>query len=87
MDRALKNQIIEQFRLSPNDTGSTHVQIAILTSRISQITEHLKIHKQDNHSRRGLIKLAGQRRKLLDYLKSTKPEDYSSLIEKLGIRK
>ncbi len=82
-----KQQVISEYATKEGDTGSPQVQIAILTTRILQLTEHLKIHKHDNHSRRGLLKLVGQRRRLLDYLKRKDTDRYSELIRKLGIRK
>lgn len=82
-----KSEIIKEFGRTPEDTGSPEVQIAILTNRITELTEHLKIHKKDHHSRRGLLKLVGQRRGLLDYLKKTNLDGYRQLIERLGIRK
>ena len=82
-----KAAIIEQYGRKPGDTGSPEVQIAILTFRIRELTEHLKIHQKDHHSRRGLLKLVGQRRGLLAYLKKTDLEGYRKLIEQLGIRK
>ena len=82
-----KTAIINEFARTPGDTGSPEVQIAILTERIKELTEHLKTHQKDHHSRRGLLKMVGQRRGLLDYLKRTDLEGYRSLIEKLGIRK
>ncbi len=83
----IKAEIIKEYGKTPADTGSTEVQVAILTYRIKELTEHLKIHKKDHHSRRGLLKMVGQRRGLLDYLKSKDIEAYRQLIEKLGIRK
>jgi small subunit ribosomal protein S15 len=80
-------QVIEQFRLHKTDTGSPEVQVALLSKRIDYLTEHFKIHVKDHHSRRGLLKLVGQRRRLLDYLKSRDFERYQSLIQRLGIRK
>lgn len=80
-------EIIEAYRHHETDTGSTEVQVALLTRRITELTEHFKTHTQDHHSRRGLLKLVGQRRRLLDYLKSRDVERYRSTIEKLGIRK
>ncbi|MCK5551002.1 MAG: 30S ribosomal protein S15, partial [Hyphomicrobiaceae bacterium] len=71
----------------PNDTGSPEVQVAILTARINHLTEHFKIHKKDNHSRRGLLKMVSQRRKLLDYVKRKNVQRYQNIIEKLGIRR
>ncbi|MBQ3546114.1 MAG: 30S ribosomal protein S15 [Lachnospiraceae bacterium] len=82
-----KTEIIEKYGRQPGDTGSPEVQIAILTERIRELTEHLKVHQKDHHSRRGLLKLVGQRRGLLAYLKKTDLEGYRALIEKLGIRK
>ena len=82
-----KQEIIEKYGRTPNDTGSPEVQIALLTARIELLTEHLKEHKKDHHSRRGLLKMVGQRRGLLDYLKKIDIERYRSLIERLGIRK
>ena len=82
-----KTAIIEANRTHEGDTGSPEVQVAILTERIAQLTEHLKQHPQDNHSRRGLYKMIGKRRKLLDYLMETDIERYRAIIAKLGIRK
>jgi len=82
-----KDEIIEAYRLHGSDTGSTDVQVALLTHRINELTEHFKTHVKDHHSRRGLLKLVGQRRRLLDYLKSRDAERYRQLIERLGIRK
>ena len=82
-----KTSIIEANRTHPNDTGSPEVQVAILTERINQLTEHLKVHQHDNHSRRGLYKMIGKRRSLLDYLMKKDIERYRALIAKLGIRK
>ncbi|MCQ2421614.1 MAG: 30S ribosomal protein S15 [Lachnospiraceae bacterium] len=82
-----KAAIIAEFGKTANDTGSAEVQVAILTARIKELTEHLKANKQDNHSRRGLYKMVGQRRGLLDYLKSKDINAYRALIEKLEIRK
>lgn len=82
-----KAAVIEANKTHENDTGSPEVQIAILTKRINDLTEHLKIHKKDHHSRRGLLKMVGKRRNLLNYLKSKDIERYRTLIEKLGIRK
>ncbi len=82
-----KTAIIEANRLSENDTGSPEVQIAILTKRITDLTEHLKNHKQDHHSRRGLFKMVGRRRNLLNYLQKKDIERYRAIIAKLGIRK
>ena len=82
-----KTAVIEAHRTHPTDTGSPEVQIAILTARINELTEHLRMHKHDNHSRRGLYKMIGKRRKLLDYLANKDVERYRALIAKLGIRK
>lgn len=82
-----KKQIVEAFRLSDSDTGSTEVQVALLTENINQLSPHFATHKKDNHSRRGLLRMVNQRRKLLDYLKSTDMARYRSLIDRLGIRK
>jgi small subunit ribosomal protein S15 len=81
-----KNGIIEGFKRHESDTGSPEVQIALLTTRIQQLTEHLKAHKHDNHSRRGLLKLVGQRRRHLKYLNQTNPDSYRELIQRLGLR-
>ena len=82
-----KKAVIESNRTHPTDTGSPEVQIAILTARIQELTEHLKFHKHDNHSRRGLLKMVGKRRKMLDYLMAKDIERYRAIIAKLGIRK
>lgn len=82
-----KAELIKTYGRTPEDTGSPEVQIAILTTRINELTEHLKKNQKDHHSRRGLLKMVGQRRGLLDYLKKKDLEEYRSLIEKLGIRK
>jgi len=82
-----KQKIVEQFRLHDKDTGSSEVQIALLTERINYLTEHFKTHKKDHHSRQGLLKLVSLRRSLLDYLKRHNTERYRTLIEQLGIRK
>ncbi len=82
-----KTAIINEFARTPGDTGSPEVQVAVLTARIQELTEHLKDNKKDHHSRRGMYKLVGQRRGLLDYLKKTDIERYRALIEKLGLRK
>ena len=80
-------KIIEEYRVNKKDTGSSAVQIALLTTRINQLQEHLRIHKHDNHSRRGLLKLVGQRRHHQEYLKRKDPVQYQSVIERLGLRK
>jgi small subunit ribosomal protein S15 len=82
-----KTEIIESYRTHTSDTGSPEVQVAILSDRINYLTEHFKAHAKDHHSRRGLLKLVGQRRRLLDYVKSKDTERYSDLIKRLGIRK
>ena len=82
-----KQEIINAFKSHDSDTGSPEVQIAILTERITYLTEHFKIHKKDHHSRRGLLKLVGQRRRLLDYLKGKEVDRYKKVIERLGIRR
>ena len=87
MQKDQKTAIIEANRTHATDTGSPEVQVAILTERINQLTEHLKVHAQDNHSRRGLYKMIGKRRSLLDYMAKKDIERYRALIAKLGIRK
>ncbi len=82
-----RKELIEQFQQHPKDTGSPEVQIALLSERIEYLTEHFKGHNKDHHSRRGLLKLVGQRRRLLDYLKREEVERYKSVIGRLGIRK
>lgn len=82
-----KSEIIKNFGRTPEDTGSPEVQIALLSERINELTEHLKSNKKDHHSRRGLLKMVGQRRGLLEYLKKTNIEGYRTLIERLGLRK
>ena len=82
-----KLKVISEFANSKEDTGSPEVQIAILTNRITTLTEHFKIHKKDNHSRRGLLKMVSRRRKLLDYVKSKNEERYKDVIKRLGIRR
>jgi len=82
-----KKEIIERYRIHESDTGSPEVQIALLSERIGYLTEHFKIHKKDHHSRRGLLKLVGQRRRLLDYLRSKNVDRYRAIIAGLGIRK
>ena len=82
-----KRELAEKFGKSENDTGATEVQIALLTSRINHLTEHLREHKHDHHSRRGLLLLVGQRRRLLGYLQKIDIERYRSLIERLGLRR
>lgn len=82
-----KVEMIQQFKLHETDTGSPEVQVAILTHRINYLTEHLKVHKKDHHSRRGLLILVGRRRSLLDYVKKKDVNRYRSLIERLGLRR
>jgi small subunit ribosomal protein S15 len=82
-----KKEIIEKFKVHERDTGSSSVQIALLTRRINDLTNHFKIHPKDHHSRRGLLKLVGQRRRLLNYLNSKDPDQYRALIQDLGLRK
>ncbi len=82
-----KQEIIKKFASHEGDTGSPEVQIALLTERINHLNEHLAVHKQDNHSRRGLLKMVGKRRALLDYLKSTDIERYRNVVAELGLRK
>jgi len=82
-----KQQIIREYGRSPQDTGSPEVQIAILTHRINQLTEHLKVHKHDEHSRRGLLRMVGKRRRHLTYLSRTDPERYKEVVRRLGLRK
>ena len=82
-----KAEVIKEFATKPGDTGSPEVQVAILSERITNLTEHFKSHVKDNHSRRGLLKLVSQRRTLLDYLRRTNETSYKTLIEKLGIRR
>jgi small subunit ribosomal protein S15 len=82
-----KKDIVRKYGRSSEDTGSPEVQIAILTTRINQLTEHLKVHKRDEHSRRGLLKMVGQRRRHLTYLNSKDPEKYQEVIRRLGLRK
>jgi small subunit ribosomal protein S15 len=82
-----KSELVKKFGSSKNDTGKTEVQIALLTERIKYLTDHFKEHSKDNHSRRGLLKLVGQRRRLLDYLSKKDIERYRSLIKELGIRR
>ena len=82
-----KQQVIEKYGMNEKDTGATEVQIALLTSRIQHLTEHLRTHKKDHHSRRGLLKMVGQRRRLLKYLKRKNLDGYRELLQKLGLRK
>ena len=87
MEKEVKLQIIDDYKTHDSDTGSAQVQIALLTNRINHLNEHLKVNKNDNHSRRGLMKMVGRRKGLLDYLKSKDIEAYRALIAKLGLRK
>ncbi len=87
LDQDYKRQIIEKYKLHEGDTGSPEVQIALLTERINYLTTHLQEHKKDHHSRRGLYKMIGQRRKFLNYLRDNDIERYRTIIEQLGIRK
>jgi small subunit ribosomal protein S15 len=87
LDPERKKEIIERFKTHSTDTGSPEVQIALLTTRIQELTEHFKVHKKDHSSRRGLLKLVGQRRRLLEYLKSRDIERYRKIIGELGLRK
>lgn len=87
ISKELKDQIIKEYALKEGDTGSPEVQIAILSARILELTEHFKVHKKDNHSKRGLFKIIGKRRNLLNYLMKTDIERYRSITERLGIRK
>ncbi|MAM84996.1 MAG: 30S ribosomal protein S15 [Acidobacteria bacterium] len=87
LQREQKTDVIGSYRTHDKDTGSPEVQVAILSDRISYLTEHFKVHAKDHHSRRGLLKLVGQRRRLLDYLKSKDSKRYTDLIQRLGIRK
>ena len=87
MTKERKTEIINTYRLDEKDTGSPEVQIALLTERINELTEHLKVHKKDNHSRRGMFKIIGKRRALLDYLTKKDVQRYRDIIKKLNIRK
>jgi len=87
LDKQTKQKIIEQFRLGETDTGSVEVQTAILTERINRLSEHLKTHKKDHHSRRGLLRMVNQRRRMLNYLASIDQTRYKNLIKKLGLKK
>jgi small subunit ribosomal protein S15 len=87
LDTEQKREIIDRFRLHEGDTGSAEVQVAILSERINYLTDHFRTHDKDHHSRRGLIKLVGQRKRLLNYLKRTDIDRYRALIERLGLRK
>lgn len=85
--KEVKENVVNDFKTHGNDTGSSQVQIALLTQRINELTEHFKVHKKDNHSRRGLLKMVSRRRKLLDYLKRQDINEYHTIIERLGLRR
>ena len=85
--KAITQETVERYRVHEKDTGSTEVQVALLTQRINDLAEHFKVHKKDHHSRRGLLNLVSQRRRLLDYLRRTGPERYQALIQSLGLRR
>jgi small subunit ribosomal protein S15 len=85
--KEIKEDIVSQYKTHNNDTGSSQVQIALLTQRINELTEHFRTHKKDNHSRRGLLKMVSRRRKLLDYLKRQNIGEYHEIIQKLGLRR
>lgn len=87
LDPAVKQEIIKEYATKDGDTGSPEVQVAVLTRRISDLTEHLKVHKQDHHTRRGLMLLVGRRRRLLNYLEGKDIERYRALIKRLGLRR
>ncbi len=87
LGRETKDKIIKKFKLHENDTGSPEVQVALMTERINNLTEHFKVYKKDRHSRRGLLRLIGQRRRLLDYLMSKSRERYLNLVKTLGLRR
>ena len=87
MTKERKTEIVKTYAKGENDTGSTAVQVALLTERINELTEHLKVHKKDEHSRRGLLNMVGKRKRLLRYLENKNIEEYRELIAKLGIRK
>lgn len=86
-DSELKEKIVGDYKTHESDTGSSQVQVALLTQRINELTEHFKVHKKDNNSRRGLLKMVSRRRKLLDYLKSRDIDGYHQIIERLGLRR
>ena len=86
-DKETKERIVNDYKRHGADTGSSQVQIALLTQRINELTEHFKVHKKDNHSRRGLLKMVSQRRKHLDYLKRTDIDQYHEMVERLGLRR
>jgi small subunit ribosomal protein S15 len=85
--REVKEKIVTDYKTHEGDTGSSQVQIALLTQRINELTEHFKVHKKDNHSRRGLLKMVSRRRKLLDYLHKRNADQYHEIIQKLGLRR
>ena len=87
ISKEVKSEIIEKYKRADKDTGSPEVQIALLTKRINELTEHLKVHKKDNHSRRGLLKMVGKRRSLLNYLAKKDVNRYREIVEKLELRK
>jgi small subunit ribosomal protein S15 len=87
IDKTKKRELIETYRMHDRDSGSPEVQIALLTERISSLTEHFKVHKKDHHSRRGLLKLVAQRKKLISYLKASDKTRYEALLGRLGLRK
>ena len=87
LKKETKRLIIDKHRLHDHDSGSPEVQIALLTEKIKYLTEHFRVHKNDHHSRRGLLKMVGQRRRLLDYLKATQIERYRAIVKELGLRK
>ncbi len=87
LDKSIKAEIVKEYATHEGDTGSPEVQIAVMTRRITDLTEHMKTHKQDHHSRRGLLLLVGQRKRLLGYLQNTDIERYRALIAKLGLRR
>lgn len=87
LNKDKKREIIDQHRLHDNDSGSPEVQVALLTEKITQLTDHFRVHKTDHHSRRGLLRMVGQRRRLLQYLKDTEIDRYRSLIKSLGLRR
>lgn len=87
LDHETKQQVISKYKTHESDTGSVEVQIALLTTRITQLSDHFKVHKKDHHSRLGLLKLVGQRKRLITYLKRVSPNKYKEIVDSLGIRK
>lgn len=87
LTQAEKQEIFQEYGIHEGDTGSSQVQIAMLTMRINQLVEHLKVHRKDEHSRRGLLKLVGRRRRLLAYMRRTQPDEYKEIIQRLGLRR